>query len=271
MKKYLKITLGFAALAFFLAIGAFLPIKAATYLEADVEHYYDLDGDGKDEKILYSLIYGEEGYYSVDLEIYINDSLFMCSPDEYYNDISITLTDINPADKYKELEVEFVEDGDYCTYNVYRYKKNKLSLLFSTDYFLLPEQKNGNKVLVHDYVISALGNTTCITLNCKIKNKKLVEVAPKSLTYKVQNGSDTWYTAAKKINVYKKADGKKVVKTIKAGTEFKVTNLKIIDGEVVYAQIVLKGKKKSLGWINVEYYEGCSWEDKLVENPLFAG
>ena len=129
---------------------------------------------------------------------------------------------------------------------------------------------------MQDPITCALGNHIHIIRNYKIKNKKLVEVLPKSNTYIVPEEDDygyerRWYTAAKNITVYKSSDGKKAVSTIKTGTEFTITKIKFVNDKAKYALIDIKGGKKSAGWIDIEYYDGCSWEDKLIENPGFAG
>ena len=276
MKKLVKISLGFAALVFFLVIGAVLPIKAEqTSIYGGDDYFVDLNGDGKDEKIFVDYTYEEFEYgtFPNDIKVYINDKKVFDKSNlpEQWVIPEVYTVDINPADEYIEFMLDFVEDGDDHSIYVYRYKKNKLGLLFQTYYNLVGEQDNNNKVKVYDMAVCAVGNCSLIVRNCKIKNKELVEVNPKGQTYTVLNSDAILHKAAKSITVYKKSDGAKAVKTIKKGTEFRITKLKYIDGEAVYAQIVIKGKKKAAGWINVEMYEGCSWEDKLVENPLFAG
>ena len=279
MKNFGKIALGGVFLFLFLALFSYLPSKAETILEQDEVLEYDLDGNGKKEKIVY---YISKDYDNLSgLSLYINDSLaYNYAPSEYlYYGAKVYITDINPGDKNKEVVVDFNEEFNH-TFYVFRYKKNKLKLLLKQEYVywafdLVSEQKKGENVLMYDEAYCALGNNVPIIKNYKIKKQTLKEIKPKDKIYDVVSDrwglGDNWYTAAKKITVYKSSDGKKTVKTINAGTEFIVTKIKYKKNTAVYAEIKIKGETKSAGWINVKYYEGCDWNDKLVENPSFAG
>ena len=58
--------------------------------------------------------------------------------------------------------------------------------------------------------------------------------------------------------------------TIKKGNKFIITRLKYSDDGKQYAMVKLK-EKGNVGWIDVSYYDGCSWDDPLIENLGFAG
>lgn len=278
MKK-LKVLLGLVLFGVLLSLGSFKEVHAEVTLVPGESTKMDLDGDGIDEKISYSI---SKSSNQITVKIYVNDSLKYSGKekinDEYYK-TDVSIYDINPDDKYGEIVVDIRSEYDHKLY-AYRYKSNKLKLLFkaidiSFENKLLPDQKKGNKVLMYDASTCALGNHITTIKNYKIKNKKLVEVPPKSQIYTVDedaDGYERWYIAAKDLTVYKSSDGKKAVSTIKEGTEFKISKLQFIDGEATYAMVNIKNGKKSAGWINV-YYDPWNddWDNHIVENPGFAG
>ena len=281
MKKTLRIFLGVALFAVFLSLGAFKEVHANVELELDKEIKYDLDGNGKKEVIKYSAT--ELGDMSAKVNVYVNGSLAYsetCELSDWYYWTEASICDINPKDKYKEVVLDVKSEFGHSLI-VLRYKKKKLKLLFKVedvahDFKLVSEQKKGDKVLAYDASYCALGNHIKTIKTYKIKNKKLVEVKPKSQIYTVDNSpiyvegdyyEPSGYIAARDITVYSSSDGKKSVSTIKKGTEFFITKLKYQNGNGKYALVDIKDGKKSVGWIDVEDYDG----DCIVENPGFAG
>ena len=272
MRKKIRFMMTMIFIMVLIRLVSYENVYAEEKLEQGIEKKYDLDGNGSKEEISFSKSINS---YLEWVGVYVNGARLYTYINEYQNDYydaSVSIYDINPADKFKEIVVEIIAEFNH-SYYAYRYNNGKLKLLFSeedeiNDFQLLPKQKKGKKVLAYDAVDCALGNHVTIIKNFKVKNKKLVEVKPKTGIYKV--AYDYAYTSAKKIPVYKNTGDKSAIMTIKKGTKFIITKLKYANDGKKYAMVKLKGKE-NVGWIDVSYYDGCSWNDPLVENPGFAG
>ena len=278
MKKFLKITLGCAILVVLMALSSYKPAaaeaKAIDIHEDTIKE--DLDGNGTKEEIYTRIEYTtDEWLYSIDVSINgkkVYSQIFENNQSIFRGDVS--LFDINPKDKYKDVIIT-VEDEFSCREKVYRYKKKKLKLLFDTDWVgflegLVPEQKNDKNVLMYEQITTSIGNCFYVVTNNKIKKQKLKEIKPKDGIYTVVDeslgGRDYTFILAKDVEIYSKPDGKKVKKTLKEGTEFYVTKLKLIKGE--YALISLVDGEIEIGWLDLSQQ---SYEDMLVTRPYFAG
>ena len=253
-----------------------IPVCAKTTLEPDTQERYDLDGDGKKEQLIYQMSTKDGLLDWIDFSIQ-NTNQGFCFKNTYkadYYSASVSIYDINPKDKFKEVVIRIVAETTH-SYYVYRYKNGKLNLLFKVEdigmgsFWIAPKQKKGNKVLAYSCETCALGGVNNVVKNYKIKSQKIVECKPKSQIYKVGNGGQE-YVAAKTISVFETSDGKNVLSNIKPGTKFKVTKLKYDNDGPAYALISIKDNK-NLGWINVKYYYGCWSDDPLVEDVGIAG
>ena len=282
MKKLLKITLGCAMVALFVALTAnstiYAKFSAKTVDKDTVYKKYDLDGDGKKDKIKYT-VDKKNGYVSY-VGVYINNKVVISeylSEKTYWEDCEVQIYDFNPSDKYKEVVLNFYEEFEQ-DYKAYRYENKLCTLLFDTGSLfsgedLVAVQKKGNKVLRYDSTMCIIGNCFYVTKNYKIKKQKLVEVKPKDLIYDIP--LEKWgdyvlsHTLSKDIKVYKNADGTNVVTTLEKGTEIRLTKFKFNEeGEPVFAMIEVIGGEKNVGWIEVKYdFE----KDNIVEQPMFAG
>ena len=282
MKNLLKITLGCVMAALFVALTANSSIYAkfsAKIVDKDtVYKKYDLDGDGKKDKIKYT-VDKKNGYVSY-VGVYINNKVVISeylSEKTYWEDCEVQIYDFNPSDKYKEVVLNFYEEFEQ-DYKAYRYENKLCTLLFDTGSLfsgedLVAVQKKGNKVLRYDSTMCMIGNCFYVTKTFKIKKQKLVEVKPKDLIYDIP--LEKWgdyvlsHTLSKDIKVYKNADGTNVVTTLEKGTEIRLTKFKFNEeGEPVFAMVEVIGGERNVGWIDVKYdFE----KDNIVEQPLFAG
>ncbi|MBR4344061.1 MAG: hypothetical protein IKP88_15410 [Lachnospiraceae bacterium] len=282
MKRLLKITLGCAILALFIALTSNDQVFAKfskKELAPDKTYKYDLDGDGTKEKISYSLTF--DGYDLKWAGIDINGKSaysHKLGKKETFYSATVMIYDINPKDEYKEVIIDYDFEFEH-NIKAYRYQDKKLTLLFDTGMLLGGEklvdvQKKGNKVLMYESATCACGNCFYITTNNKIKNKKLKEVKPKDQIYTIPQ--EIWgdylitFNLAKDVEVYKDADGTEVIGTLKKGTEIHLTKLKYNNGTVVYALVDVIGGEESVGWIDVEFKSGMDG-DSLVTNPAWAG
>ena len=280
MKNFLKITLGCAILSLVVALVSYSPASAEAKAIDVCEDTFevDLDGNGKAEKISTRIEYTvDEWLYSVEVSINGKKVITETLPDnEWIDQAEVYVIDVNSKDKYKELIVAYAGESS-CLQRAYRYTKKKLKLLFDTDWMgylegVIPDQEEGKNVLKYEQVTTPIGNNFYVTTNNKIKKQKLKEIKPKNGIYTLidesWSGRNYDYTLAKDANLYTKPDGKKVKKTLKEGTKFYVTGLKLGKGEFAYANISLTADGSSIGWIDLTQH---SFEDPLVTNTSFAG
>lgn len=282
MKNLLKITLGCVMAALFVALTAnssiYAKFSAKTVGQDKVYKKYDLDGDGKKDKVKYTV--DKKNNYVSYVAVYVNNKVVISqnvAENTYWEDCELQIFDFNPKDNSKELVLKFYEEFEQ-EYKAYRYGNLVWSLLFDTGSLLTGEdlvavQKKGNKVLRYDSTMCMIGNCFYVTKNFKIKKQKLVEVKPKDLIYDIP--LEKWgdyvlsHTLSKDIKVYKNADGTNVVTTLEKGTEIRLTKFKFNEeGEPVFAMVEVIGGERNVGWIDVKYdFE----KDNIVEQPLFAG
>lgn len=276
MKKINNIFMGLVLLITLIGCASQYEAHAEIKLESNAEKECDLDGDGENEIISFS--YSSSEYLDW-VRVFINGKQLYYFFNKYnadFYDVSVSVYDINPSDNQKEVMIELLSEVTH-SYYAYRYKNNKLKLLFKVeaelnDFIILSKQKKGNKILVRDAAVCALGNHVPIIKKCKIKNKKLVEIVPKSKTYNVTDDKwgKRWYTAAKEIKVYKKVSDQKSILTIRPGEKFSVEKIIYVDSEATYG-LINTIDKEEVGWINIKMYEGCTWDDPLIVDPGFAG
>ena len=278
MKDLLKITLGCTILVIFMALTSFVPASAeAKAIDVYEDSYMkDLDGNGKKEEISTRIEYSlDEWVHSIDVSINgkkVISEIFQDNTSIFQ--AGVGFIDINPKDKYLELVVS-VADEFSCREKVYRFKKKKLKLLFDTEgtgYLegLVEKQNKDKNVLMITELTTSIGNCFYVITDNKIKKQQLKEIKPKDGIYTVieesWGGRDLKFTLAKDVEIYSKPDGKKVKMTLKEGTEFTVTKLKMIKGE--YALISLVDGESNVGWLDLSQQ---SYDDMLVTETRFAG
>lgn len=232
----------------------------------------DLDGDGKKETIGIRAVRDENssnmyyGYSKVS-NIFINNQSKYAAYNNwaYEGGVYLSIIDINPADSYKEISVEYFDPHGLSEYAVFRYKNKKLKLLFDEPYII--NTKNNDSITILKLSYSRLGYTY-VKVDCKIKKNGLKEIKKKgvfNLSYA------NYFTAAENIKVYAKTDKKKIVTTIKVGEGFTVTKLKKLYNkeskeytwQYAYVETAKGGFK---GWINIEgtAYKGDSGENLVM-------
>ena len=279
-KNLLKTIILTIGLFVFLALTKSTSIFAGDQtLREDERNYVDLDGDGKVEIIRYETEYGYSSIYGdpylLEVRLYINDrKVYSDSYREeeystyYYN---VQVMDINPSDKYKEIKIELHDyyEND-VTYRVFRYKSEKMQLLFSTWLEIVEKQRKNNKVLCITNIDCALGNPY-ILCEYKIKNEKLKMSLPKNGIVDVADtwyGNQYWLIANQKIKVYKKTSKKTTVMTLNKDDEFRITKIKFVKGKPSYAYIDTMDSA-NVGWIDISLKNGSNWWDMdLVLNPM---
>ena len=179
------------------------------------------------------------------------------------------ITDINPEDKYKELVVRSYGGHGEAECSVFRYKNKKLKYLFYSTAFYTNDKPDDTVTLL-DNTSSRLG-VLGIRKDYKITKNGLAEV-------KSHGTFDAayvhWYSASEDIKVYKKADKKNVVNTIKAGESFAVTKIMSKYNKEEkrytwqYAYVDTKDKKNA-GWIYIEG-NASPWEGNfMVSNYMW--
>ena len=278
MKTITKVLYGIVFVSLFAVILPIVQVSAKPKkLEQGKTYKYDLDGDGKKEKIRYEAEYElDELSFTKAVHFYINDKMFSVETkinEDGYSSMGwayIYVTDINTSDKYKDLDIYL--DGEEWPAGdiVLRYESNKLRTLFtsggSNALSLADKQKSGNTVIAIREVYSSLGQTQVFS-EYKIKNKKMVEKMPEYCTLEVSNKwmKKYWYELAKEADVYKKPDGNKVVKTLKKGNKFRISAIRMVNGEPAYVQISIKGSK-NIGWIKIQ--KDSYYNDPLVVNRI---
>lgn len=280
MKRFIKMVLVLGILGVFLGITGNKDVHAEIkYYDANLQNYkyYDLDGDGTKETIRVDAIANtdiKEMFSKIIL--YVNNEKVFETKLENAWGIDYGFVDINPKDKSKQLIVRAAgEDADHTSY-VFKYRKGKCTLLFSTEYDIQKSQSKNNKV-------RCVSNFSCriglphIVFNCKIKNKKLVPV--KNSIVNIANdsfGTQHLYEVSKKIKVYKgktKVNTNKVVRTLVPGEKFRIIQVmgKFTKKGAFNAKYCLIENEdgKTLGWINVT---GEPWnKGQIVANGLFYG
>ncbi|MDD3172346.1 MAG: hypothetical protein PHF63_01540 [Herbinix sp.] len=233
-------------------------------LEEGKEYNYDLNGDGKKEKIKYSSTIMEDG--GIQYNVNVNKKLAIKTYSEGEGEgAGFYLIDIDSKDNYKELYVKVVGDtGYYIEGNVYRYEGNKLKIYCSTDnvgevagrFELDPvKTQNGIITFVMDapFYSGSLGSFYAY-IPFKVENGKMALV--KKGAYEV---STDWqkkeYIATKTLSASTTMGGKKKAFSMRLGDTFYLLKISVKDGEIRYIKI--KDATGTVGWIKVpdtEFY-----------------
>lgn len=293
LRKTLILLLAIVMIAPHTVIQAKSAIKTKV-LKVNKVYYYDLDMDGKKEKIKYTAKPGAND--NVTVALYINGSKKYTKKfkEEGYL-ASYTIADLNTKDKYLDLFLQVTGSSDYLTYAAFqRYEKKKIIttntnknndfLDQKTEYSIKNVDGKGNFTITLDtpFSLPALGSYyTKISL--KMKGKKVVK--NKTDEYSYSDGGYKYPNNRKKFPLilrsntplYKVASrSSKVIKTMKKGVGVRVLKIKISNSKNYfkkaawkrkeisgYAYVIDKSGKK--GWIYLDKERG-PWND----NPLFV-
>jgi hypothetical protein len=90
-------------------------LSAVTTLEKDKTYYYDLNGDGTPDKIMYQFTENDDEY-SVSFDLYINDKLCISKKTDGFSCI-IQICDLDTSDTYLDLYVTTRGDSDGIIYS----------------------------------------------------------------------------------------------------------------------------------------------------------
>lgn len=245
-------------------------------LESDKVYEYDLDGDGKKEKINYVNKQIDSTNLNYEVIIKINGKNVYQKKGKGFSAI-ISICNIDTRDKYKELILrDYAGDDDIFSAYIMQYKNKKLKSLVELIKITKDEiwlgagirgvSTNGKGILywgsasindLYQYCESMdpmgilfLGNLKKVAFtleNGKIQLKKVFsyEAEDKYVTDDIR-----YYTAKKKIITYEKPNIKsKKSSVLKKGEEFQIDRIKKIGKGIAYLRVVKKNGKKS--WIYV--------------------
>lgn len=233
---------------------------ASTQLEEGKFYYYDLDNDGKSEKIKISSSYKQVGTYNhkYKYSIYINDTCAYTSDwydwYDYYG--YFYLTDINSKDSYKEICVEQIGDSDWNERtDVLRYKNKKLTMYFHFSGGELADKQPGKgKIRLQEWATFDYSDNLgryYVYVDYKISKKKLKRVAnhvfqvDRSMEYAYPG----YYKLSRAVKIRRGIKNGKTKYTIKRGTGFYLMKLYVSNNKVKYLYIKTTNGKK--GWIKL--------------------
>ena len=275
MKLLRKIILTFVmAIIGVLYIGGAEQVQAANS-EIITKARADIDGDGKEELIEIRNIEEYDELYGAYVE---KSALYINNKQKYigYYDwneggyVNISFIDINSADKYIEIVVESIDAQEMREYHVFRYKKKKIQYLFGCQGFETNDKKD-DTLNIYTSTNSRLGPCG-IYREFKIKKGEAVQNGKKG-TFKAAQ-PDYWYVASENIKIYKDANKKNQIGTIKSGEKFlvKKINIKYNKKEKEYTAhyaYIDTANKKNAGWIYIEG-KASPWDGGfMVENYMW--
>lgn len=228
-------------------------------LEEGKEYNYDLNGDGKKEKIECSTISNSEEESIIRLTI--NKKVKYSVTKGYGQGMSFYITDINSKDKYREIYVN-EEEGNFqfCGADFYRYNGKELEQYCSTDavgisrFVQLSNEQPSNGTIVYTmsspYEECFLGSYD-IELPYKVKSGKLELV--KKASYSLSKKQVSQFQALKKVVAYSTKGGKDKVFTLQKEEDFYLYKISVKNNDIDYAYI--KNSSGKQGWIKVPTYE----------------
>lgn len=248
-------------------------------LSEDEIYFYDLDNDGKEEKIKYSVIIDNNN--RMEILLYINDKEIYKKKMDYALHAQYTIADIDKTDGYLDLFLMVTSDSYSLEYSAFQqYQSNQIktltsslsnkSLQFIRGYEIEKVDGKGSFKGVIDtpFYLQVIGNYNCyvpfVMEDGKIKQKQVN-------TYSfVSSSKDFKYVLEQEIKVYKKANiSSKLLRTIKKGEYITISKIKLSTNNdalkenvsiSTYAYIQDKNGKK--GWIYLD-------KDYNEDNPLF--
>lgn len=248
-------------------------------LSQNKEYSYDLDKDGKKEKIKY--VVNNDLQEKMEIILYVNRKEAYRKKIDYALSAQYTIADIDETDGYLDLFLMVTSDSyclEYVAFQQYQLNKIKTltsslsnkSLQFTRGYEIKGVDGKGNFKAIIDtpFSLEAIGSYNCyipfIMEKGKVKQKKVSTYAL------VGNSKNFKYTLKQKINVYEKAShSSKLLRSIKKGEYITISKIKLstsndgakedisING---YAYIEDQNGKK--GWIYLD--KKYNWN-----NPLF--
>lgn len=252
-------------------------------LSKDKEYSYDLNKDGKMEKIKYSFKKNNNNYQEkMKIILYVNGKATYSKEFDYALNAKCTIADIDEKDGYLDLFLMVTSDSYSLEYAAFlQYQSNKIktlnssqsnkSIKFTRGYEIEGVDGKGNFKAVIDtpFTLQEIGSYNCyipfVMEKGKIKQKK---VSTYSL---VSNSKKFKYKLRRSIKVYQKeSTSSKVLRTIKKGEPITISKIKItIPSSGLAQDLPLSGyaymedKNGKKGWIylNKKY----NWNNRLFE------
>ncbi|MBP1754303.1 MAG: hypothetical protein H6Q59_701 [Firmicutes bacterium] len=248
-------------------------LEGITTLEKDKVYEYDLNNDGKSEKIQYKIILNDEKF-TVTLKLYINDKLCMSRKDHGFS-YTLQLVDLDKNDNYLDLYGYGTMESDCISYSFFaRYDENNQyhAIKFSpkeltnnfntTRYSLGALDGDGKFDLIIDTPIfsEAIGCYICY-VPFQLKDNVISCVPAKTYAFN-KSSKEYQYKAAKSFSVYATVGSKKVVYTVKKGDMVTFNSLYVTKSGKAYFRIV--NNKGKTGWIK------AAQENIFVEYPAWG-
>lgn len=228
-------------------------------LKKDTVYEYDLNGDGKAEKLQYKVTVDDVNYTAA-LELYINDKLYLSRKD-YVLNYTIDICDINKSDNYLDLYCySTVDDG--CIYDGFFARYDGEKLIDKVKFPLKTETKDISRFSLD----KTDGNgkfTVCMdtpvfsyTIGCyycyvpyQLKNNKITRVPVN--TYSFNKYSKNYkYKVKKSFSVYDKAGSKTVAFKVNKGEKVTFDQLYLTKYKKAYFRI--RNHNGKTGWIKSE-------------------
>ena len=268
--------------------------KAIPTLQSNKTYKYDLDKDGKKEKIKYKLVEGV-GYQSK-LNIYINKKKKLSLEEQEASvGYGVTIYDINKKDKYLDIIVTTHADSDCVpTINIYRYKRGKLKKILSTNIGIHMKGFSINSEVEHPqfvYIYSSVAeNQFGISVDTPVSS--MFECFVARMEYKIVGGtlklvqqksykldtviSDYNYELAQSMKLYKRANKKsKVICKLKKGSKFTAKKIKFKNKEkndnATSVMVYVKADNGKKGWMYFPKYKYSDNGNPYLVNPGMWG
>ncbi|WMJ88195.1 SH3 domain-containing protein [Anaerocolumna sp. MB42-C2] len=227
-------------------------------LSNDTVYYYDLNGDGKTEKILCKITVNYDKRKTT-LKLYINDALSLSKIEDGLFFL-VTILDLDKSDNYLDFFISTtMESGcmdnsfftrydgtkflDYVTFDI----KTLTKKFDSSRYYINKLNGDGKFTMVIDTPIysPAIGCYFCY-VPFRLKDNVLSAITTNTYTL-TADSSNYKYKAVKSFSVYKKAGSKNVVYKVKKSDKVFFDKMYISKSGKAYFRIINnKGKK---GWI----------------------
>jgi hypothetical protein len=242
--------------------------KGIVSLKAGTVYHYDLDGDGKTEKIQYKVTENDDAFIG-SIKLYVNDKLLLSKKEHgfYYK---MQICDLDTNDSYLDLYITMIEESDCIKSSFFtRYHNGKL---FNTANFK-PSSKIKDFSAVRYDISKLTGNGKfyamidtpsfsdaigcyCCYMPFQLKGHVITPVPQK--TYQLVEGRSKYqYKVKKSFQAYEKADSKKAVYSVKKGDKVTFDLMYVTkSGNLYFRMINSKGKS---GWINSKQKDFPMW------------
>lgn len=235
-------------------------IKYVDNARSGITYYYDLDKDGKKERILCLIGNGEYGYT---LDLYINNKLKK-SYSELADIPCVSIYDINKNDNSLDIYIELIEDSMYFDFDILKYNKGSIKSYEFDGRISSFDSNKGIMNVSQSYPTSENYFARCIGAYGVIVPYKVNKT---SIKRQVQNTYPTSsyikkrkYIASKNLTAYKTTTGKTKAFTIKKGYKFNIVAL-YKKGSSTYIKV--KNSSGKYGYVKTQ-------STMIVKNPIYA-